>query len=145
MLQAWYRYADRVGRYEAGPKDAPRVAVMVAVFYTLVCLAIAWPLLVERSGVNLYFWLAIPIAALVVATILGFMVERFRPRGHKDPTHTRTIIALVIVAWIVVCVLLELSATSTFVPLWVLVAADPLAHITKVLRSAKRDAATTVV
>ena len=137
MLKAWYTYADRVGYYEAGKKDASRVALLVAVIYALFVFVMTWPFLIERDGAS-PLWLVISFAALVVALVLIFVLQRFKSPGPKDPTRSRTIVSLVVFAWMVASFILELPFVGMFAPFWVLLVLDPLAHITKVLRSAQR-------
>ncbi|MEX2244311.1 MAG: hypothetical protein WD716_10760 [Fimbriimonadaceae bacterium] len=137
MLKAWYTYADRVGYYEAGKKDAPRVALLVAVIYALLAFAMAWPFLMAREGAG-PMWPVITFAALVVAVVLLIRVQRFHPPGHKDSTHSRTIASLVVIAWLVVSLILELPVVAMFLPFWGMFVLDALANITKVLRSAQR-------
>jgi hypothetical protein len=138
MLKAWYTYADRVGRYEAGTKDTPRVATLVAVTYALLGVGISWPLLVERQDASPAFWLGVPMTALVIAIVLAIYLERFHPLGQKDTTHSRTIIALLLLGWAVICVLLDFQPLLMFAPFWCMFALDALAHITKILGSAQQ-------
>jgi hypothetical protein len=137
VLRAWLAYAERVGRYEADVKDVPRVVALVAVTYVCMALGLSWPLFVDWRDIPRIFGYGVPFGALIIAIVSAIVLERFHAKPRKDTTHTRTVLALAVVAVAVACSLFGLPALLVFLPIWILFVSDALAHVTKVVSRAK--------